>query len=233
MSKKIVLEMVSDLVCPWCWLGLRRMKAAIDMVPEVETEILFRPYQLDPTVPEDGVDYKTYMKGKFGSDIDDEAKVASKNRWAQMRAALEEYGQAEDIPFDFENMNMRPNTTNAHRLVHWAQGQGLGLKAKEALFTAYFKDHRDIGDTAVLADISGEIGLDADIVSDLLAGDADKATVAEEANLFMQMGVRGVPCFIGNRSIAVQGAETAEKIAKLIRATAAQLPEERGRAAPV
>lgn len=233
MTQKIVLEMVSDLVCPWCWLGLRRVKAAIDMVPEVETEILFRPYQLDPTVPAEGMDYKTYMKGKFGDAIDDEAKSASKNRWAQMRAALEDYGQAEGIPFDFENMNMRPNTTNAHRLVHWAQGQGKGMAAKEALFTAYFSDHRDIGDTEVLSDIAGEIGLDSEIVGDLLAGDADRNTVAEEANLFMQMGVRGVPCFIGNRSIAVQGAETSEKIAKLIRATAAQLPEERGRAAPV
>jgi len=229
MSQKIAIEMVSDLVCPWCWLGLRRLKAAIDLVPEVETEVLFRPYQLDPTVPEQGMDYKTYMKGKFGDDIDDEAKAASKNRWAQMRAALEDYGQAEGIPFDFENMNMRPNTTNAHRLVHWAQGQGKGLEAKEALFEAYFKDHRDIGDAEVLADIGEEIGLDRSIIADLLSGQADKDTVAKEAYLFMQMGVRGVPCFIGNRAIAVQGAESAENIAKLIRATAEQTPEDAAR----
>jgi predicted DsbA family dithiol-disulfide isomerase len=229
MSKKIAIEMVSDLVCPWCWLGLRRLRAAMDLVPDIETEILFRPYQLDPTVPEAGMDYKTYMKGKFGNDIDDEAKVASKNRWAQMRAALEEYGQAEGIPFDFEHMNMRPNTTNAHRLVHWAQGQGKGLDAKEALFEAYFKDHRDIGDKEVLADIGESIGLDRGIIADLLKGEADKDTVAREANLFMQMGVRGVPCFIGNRAIAVQGAESAENIAKLIKATAEQTPEDAAR----
>jgi len=229
MSEKIAIEMVSDLVCPWCWLGLRRLKAAIDLVPDIETQILFRPYQLDPAVPEAGMDYKTYMKGKFGSDIDDTAKAASKNRWAQMRAALEDYGQAEGIPFNFEHMNMRPNTTNAHRLVHWAQGQGKGLDAKEALFEAYFKDHRDIGDAETLADIGESIGLDRGIIADLLAGDADKDTVAREANLFMQMGVRGVPCFIGNRAIAVQGAESAENIAKLIRATAEQTPEDAAR----
>jgi len=229
MIKKISIEMVSDLVCPWCWLGLRRLKAAVDLVPEIETEILFRPYQLDPTVPEAGMDYKTYMKGKFGNDIDDEAKAASKNRWAQMRAALEDYGQAEGIPFDFEHMNKRPNTTNAHRLVHWAQGQGKGLDAKEALFEAYFKDHRDIGDKDTLADIGQSIGLDRGIIADLLKGEADKDTVAREANLFMQMGVRGVPCFIGNRAIAVQGAESAENIAKLIRATAEQTPEDAAR----
>lgn len=224
MSQTIEIEMVSDLVCPWCWLGLRRLKAATDLVPEIETKILFRPYQLDPTVPEAGVDYKTYMKGKFGTDIDGADKSASKNRWSQMRAALEDYGQAEDILFDFDHMTIRPNTVNAHRLVHWAQGQGKGIEAKEALFKAYFTDHRDIGDRAVLTDIGLEIGLDRGIIADLLKGESDTDTVAREANLFMQMGVRGVPCFIGNRAIAVQGAESAENIAKLIRATASGAP---------
>ena len=104
---------------------------------------------------------------------------------------------------------MRPNTTNAHRLVHWAQGQCKGLAAKEALFKAFFADHRDIGDKAVLADIAEEIGLDRSIIEDLLKGDADRDTIARETNMFMQMGVRGVPCFIGNRAIAVQGAQDA------------------------
>ncbi|MEL6324783.1 MAG: DsbA family oxidoreductase [Pseudomonadota bacterium] len=230
MTQKIALEMVSDLVCPWCWLGLRRLKAAIDTLPDIKTEIYFRPYQLDPTVPEEGMEYRAYMKAKFGPDAHEGSEHdASKNRWRQMRTALEEYGAAEGIPFDFDNIPKRPNTVNAHRLVHWAQGQGLGLAAKEALFKAYFTDHRDIGDKAVLADIAAEIGLDRDIVEKLLASEADKDKIAEESQLFMQMGVRGVPTFIGNRAIAVQGAETAEKLAKLIRATAAQLPEERGR----
>lgn len=224
MAEKITLEMVSDIVCPWCWLGLRRLKTAIDLVPEVEVEVMFRPYQLDPGVPDGGMDYKTYMKGKFGADSDDQAdkqaKAASKNRWMQMRTALEEYGAAEGIPFDFEHMTIRPNTTNAHRLVYWAQGRYKAMIAKEALFEAYFKDHRDIGDVAVLADIADEIGLDRSIVSDLFTGDADKDVVAAEANLFVQMGVRGVPCFIGNRKVAVQGADSAEKLAELIRTTA-------------
>lgn len=222
MTKTVAIEMVSDLVCPWCWLGLRRLKAATDLVPEVETEIWFRPYQLDPTVPEGGMDYRAYMRAKFGSDAHEGSEHdASKSRWKLMREALEEYGAAEGIPFDFDNILIRPNTMNAHRLVHWAQGQGLGVQAKEAIFRAYFADHRDIGDKVVLAGIGAEIGLDRKIVADLLESDADRDTVAREADLFMQMGVRGVPCFIGNRAIAVQGAETPEKIAKLIRATAA------------
>ena len=221
MAQKITIEMVSDLVCPWCWVGLRRLLTAITLVPEIDVEIAFRPYQLDPTVPEQGMDYKTYMKNKFGNDIDDPARAASKNRWAQMRNALEEYGAAEGIPFDFEQMKIRPNTVNAHRLVHWAQGQGKALAAKEALFTAYFKDHRDIGNLQVLTEIGAEIGLDKDIIADLFSRDADKDTIAREAQQFMQMGVRGVPCFIGNRKIAVQGAQSAEELAELIRTTAA------------
>lgn len=229
MTQKIAIEMVSDLVCPWCWLGLRRLKAAIALVPEIETEILMRPYQLDPTIPEEGTEHKAYIRAKFGPEADEGAEHSSKSRWKQMRTALETYGQDEGIPFKFDDIPMRPNTTNAHRLVHWAQGQGKGIAAKEALFTAYFTDHRDIGDKAVLADIAEEIGLDRAIVTDLLAGEADRDTVLEEANLFMQMGVRGVPCFIGNRSIAISGAESAEKIAKLIRATAEQSPQDTAR----
>lgn len=232
MTKAVAIEMVSDLVCPWCWLGLRRLKAAVELVPEVETEIWFRPYQLDPTVPEDGMEYRSYMRAKFGPETGGSDGDASKSRWKMMREALEDYGAAEGIPFDFDHIPMRPNTVNAHRLVHWAQGQGLGMEAKEAIFRAYFADHRDIGDKAVLADIGAEIGLDRDIVADLLGSDADRDTVAREADLFMQMGVRGVPCFIGNRAIAVQGAETPERIAKFIRATAARLPEERGTTGP-
>ena len=231
MTETVAIEMVSDIVCPWCWLGMRRLKAALDLVPEVTTEVYFRPYQLDPTLPEEGMEYKTYMRGKFGNEAFDGADhAASKNKWKMMRAALEEYGQAEGIPFDFDNIPMRPNTTNAHRLVHWAQGQGKGMEMKEALFAAFFSDHRDVGDKAVLADIAEETGLDRSIIEDLLAGDADRDTIARETNMFMQMGVRGVPCFIGNRAIAVQGAQDAETIAKLIRQAAEMKPEDAARA---
>lgn len=221
---KVAVEMVSDLVCPWCWVGLRRLKSALDMVPEIETELVFRPYQLDPTVPEGGMEYKAYMRAKFGSDPS-EAKDASKSRWGQMREMLETYGREEDIPFDFDGMAVRPNTVNAHRIVHWAQGQGKGLAAKEALFTAYFRDHKDIGDVVVLKEIAESIGLDGGLVADLLAGDADKAHVNQEYAFFQNMGVRGVPFFMGNRRVAVQGAETAENIAQMIRVAAEKSEE--------
>jgi len=214
------IEMVSDLVCPWCWVGLRRIKGAMALVPEIDVEILFRPFELDPSIPAGGTDYKAYMKSRFGSD-------QSRDRANQMRDALIQYGQEEDIPFDFERITWRPNSFDAHRLVHWAQGQSRGMEAKEALFEAYFSKGLDIGDHEVLVTIASEVGLDPNIVSDLLASDADVDTTRNEQNLFRQMGVSGVPTFIAHRQIAVQGAESSEKIARFLKTAAAQIPEER------
>lgn len=216
----LTIEMVSDLVCPWCWVGLRRLKSAIDLVPEIEVEILFRPFELDPSVPEGGVDYKEYMRQKFGSD-------AGKDRANTMRDKLIEYGKEEGIPFAFDKISRRPNSFNAHRIVHWAQGQGKGIEAKEALFHAVFADGRDIGDMDTLVDISRDIDLDPAIVGDLLKTDADIETVRNEQNLFRQMGISGVPTFIAHRNVAVQGAESAEKLARFLASSAQQMPAER------
>ncbi|GGB60592.1 MULTISPECIES: DsbA family oxidoreductase [Henriciella] len=218
---KLTIEMVSDLVCPWCWLGLRRIREAIDLVPEIEVELLFRPFELDPTIPEGGVNYRDYMAKKFGPETED-------SRWASMRQALIEYGESEGIPYRFNDLKHRPNSFNAHRLVRWAQGQGKGAEAKEALFSAYFEHARDIGNEDVLADIGEEIGLERDIVEKLLASDADVDETRKEEELFRQMGIGGVPTYIAMRRVAVQGAESAEKLAKFIRASAAQLPQQRG-----
>lgn len=214
------IEMVSDLVCPWCWVGLRRLKEAITKVPELDVEVLFRPFELDPTIPAGGTDYKAYMKAKFGSD-------QSRERSNQMRAALIQYGEEEGIPFDFDRITRRPNSFNAHRVVHWAQGQSLGLVAKEALFDAFFSKGLDIGDHEVLVTLAAEIGLDPNIISDLLAGDADVDTVRNEQKLFQQMGISGVPTFIALRQIAVQGAESSDKLARFLKTAADQMPQER------
>lgn len=213
------IEMVSDLVCPWCWVGLRRLKSAIELVPEIEAEILFRPFELDGIIPAGGTDYKSYMKQRFGSD-------QSKERANQMRDALIQYGEEEGIPFDFERITRRPNSFNAHRLVRWAQGQNLGLAAKEALFDAYFSKGLDIGDHEVLVTVAAKIGLDSNLVSDLLAGEADVETTRQEQDLFRQMGISGVPTFIAHRQIAVQGAESSEKLARFLKTAAEKAPSQ-------
>lgn len=225
----VTVEMVSDLVCPWCWLGLRRLQGAMALAPDIQVDLRFRPYELDPTIPAAGTDYKTYMTDRLGGTGEtDEAPERSKFR--AMREALEQYGAAENIPFDFAGITVRPNTFNAHRLVRWAQGQGLGIDAKEALFAAYFRDHRDIGKSEVLCEIAGEIGLDPAIVGDLLDRNADHDAVRAEQQLFLDMGIRGVPTYVGDRRVAVQGAESAEKLARFLRTLAAHQPAEHGTA---
>lgn len=217
---KLTIEMVSDPVCPWCWLGLRRIQTAIDMAEDVDVELLFRPFELDPNIPAGGVNYRDYMAKKFGPETED-------SRWAAMRQALIDFGEAEGIPYNFSQLRHRPNSFDAHRLVRWAQGQGKGAEAKEALFSAYFEHARDIGDHDVLTDLGQEIGLEREIIEKLLASDADVDTVREEEELFRQMGIGGVPTYIAMRRIAVQGAESAEKLAKFIEASAKQMPQER------
>lgn len=216
----VVIEMVSDIVCPWCWLGLRRIEEARRLAPEVEVQLLFRPYELDPTIPGEGVDYKAYMSNRVSSP-------ESRERMAMMRQALIDYGNAEDIPYRFDTLTHRPNSFDAHRLVRWAQGQGKGSAAKEALFRAYFNEARDVGDHGVLTDIARAIDLDTDIVADLLNSGADTEAVRAEAETFRQMGISGVPTYIANRRVAVQGAESAEKLARFIRHAASLLPQER------
>ncbi|MCA8906204.1 MAG: DsbA family oxidoreductase, partial [Hyphomonas sp.] len=185
----VVIEMVSDLVCPWCWLGKHRIETAISMVPDVNVQLLFRPYELDPTIPAGGVDYKDYMRKAFSSP-------EAKERSGAMRQALVDYGEAEGIPYRFDEITRRPNSFDAHRIVHWAQGQHKGGAAKEALFRAFFHDGRDIGDHGVLVDIARQIDLDPTIVADLLATDADVVTIRAEEKFFRELGIGGVPTFI-------------------------------------
>ena len=211
----LVIEMISDIVCPWCWLGKRRIEAAIAEAEDLDIQLLFRPFELDPEIPKEGVDYKEYMRARFGSDT-------GKDRANTMRQALIDYGEAEGIPYKFDSITRRPNSFDAHRLVRWAQGQEKGSAAKEALFEAFFRDGRDIGDHTVLVDIAAQIDLDKDIVEDLLPTDADVENVRQEANLFRQMGISGVPTYLASRRVAVQGAESVEKLVRFLRHAAEQ-----------
>lgn len=214
---QVSVDIVSDIVCPWCWLGLRYWDQARALVPEIQTETLYRPFQLDGAIPPGGVAYKDYMKKKFGDGPND--------RFKMMREHLEQAGPAAGITFRFSGIPMRPNTLNAHRVIRWAQGQDLGEAASERLHKAFFDDHLDIGDLAVLTQLSGEIGLDADIVASLLHSDQDSQAVLDEEQFYRRLGVQGVPCFIFNGQFAVSGAEAPEVLADAIR-QAASLPQD-------
>lgn len=199
--KLIQVDIVSDIVCPWCWLGSKYfLKAAKKTKHSVQ--LSWRPYMLDPTVPESGVPYGEYMKKKFGT--------GSNDRFKSMRDHLEKSAPAVGINFRFDEIPMRPNTLDAHRLIRWADGQGLGTAAAEALFKTFFDDLKDVGDKQVLSAIAGNIGLDSELVTELLDGDQDKNAVKEEIMFFRNLGVTGVPCFIYQGQFAVQGAQEPE-----------------------
>lgn len=219
-AKPVRIDLVADFVCPWCWLGWRNWIAAKKLAPDIRTEITWRPYELDPTLPVEGAPYRDYMKAKFaGSNAD---------HWKAMRTHLEAAGPGVGIDFRFDAITRRPNTINAHRLIRWARGQS-AKKADtvaEGLFAAFFRDGQDIGNADILTDIATEAGLDREIVADLLASDRDVADVKEEANFFRQLGVTGVPSFIFEGQFAVPGAAEPAVLADALKQAAALPPRD-------
>ena len=206
MGQPLLIDLVADVVCPWCYLGWRRVKSAVALRPDVEPLIVWRPYQLDPTLPEQGVDRKTYMAGKFKDAL----------KLKAVHTALVEAGAEEGIVFDFEAIALSPNTSAAHRLIRWAHGAGRQDAVVEALFSAYFTQGRDIGDPVVLADIGEAAGMDPVVILRLLSEGADKETIDREHAMAVQGGVTGVPFAIFGGKLAVVGAESPENIAQAI-----------------
>ncbi|MBC6403461.1 MAG: DsbA family oxidoreductase [Hyphomonadaceae bacterium] len=197
----IRVDIVSDIVCPWCWLGHEYFNRAA-LQSRHPVKLRWRPYMLDPGVPREGVPYRDYMKAKFGD--------APTSRWKVVRRHLETAAQDVGITFNFDGIITRPNTLNAHRLIRWAEGQGVADSAAQSLFEAFFKDNHDIGDTAVLTDIAGHVGLDTNLVNELLNRESDEEAVLEEIDVFRRLGVSGVPTFIYEGQLAVNGAQSAE-----------------------
>lgn len=205
-QQPLIIDVVADVVCPWCYLGWRRLKSAVALRPDVEAKLIWRPYQLDPTLPEAGVDRKAYMANKFKDP--DKLKA--------VHAALVEGGAEEGIAFDFEAIEIAPNTNAAHRLIRWALTAGVQDQVVEALFKAYFEEGLDTGDPMVLADIAEAAGMERLVVLQLLSEGADKEAVAREHAMAVQGGVTGVPFAIFAGKVAVVGAETPERIVQAI-----------------
>ncbi len=209
----VEVDIISDFVCPWCWLGYKQFLEAADKT-KPRPNLAFRPYMLDASVPEDGADYHEYMNAKFGEKPD--------SRFTAMKEQLEAAGPDAGIAFDFKAITRRPNTLKAHRLMRWAQGQDLGAACAENLFRAYMENGEDIGDVDVLCAIADKIGMDAELVRELLNSDKDKVDIQNEILFFRGLGVTGVPTFIYAGQMAVTGAQPPQTHRKVL-ADAAKL----------
>lgn len=202
------LEIISDTICPWCYIGKRRLDAALHLIgDEIAFDIRWRPFELNPDMPREGLDRMAYRSRKFGSW---EKSLALD---AQVKAA----GAGDGLDFHHERMAMTPNTLANHALIRLAGEADRQDVVVEALFKAYFTDGRDVGDADVLADIGAACGLDRAQVTAALTDDKLRADIKSEARAFAQGGVSGVPTVMLNRFILFSGAQAPELIAEGLR----------------
>ena len=204
------VDVVSDVVCPWCFIGKRRLEAALELVPDVAVEINWRPYFLNPWIPREGIDRQTYLETKFGS-VERYAVIAER---VVAAAALEGLLYASDA------MSRQPNTLDCHRLILWSRSATDPANMKQRLMELYFSEGADLTDSKTLIQAAVDCGMDGDLVRRLLASDADVDRIEGEANAAKEAGIDGVPCFIFGGSTIVTGAQSPEYLANAIERTA-------------
>jgi len=204
------VDVISDVVCPWCYVGKRRLEAALELAPELHVLVQWKPFRLDPTIPREGIGRRDYLEHKFGS-------VEAVQPMHDQLAAL---GASVGIDFRFDRIARSPNTVDAHRLIRWAAAEGVQDETVERLFLGYFTEGRDIGDPAVLAQVGGDAGLGQEVVDRLRSTD-DRAEVAAEIENAYRIGVSGVPCYIVERRYAIVGAQEPPILAQALSEIAA------------
>lgn len=214
----LTIDVVSDVVCPWCFVGKRRLEKALALTPDITTEIHWRPYQLAPDLPPEGKPRRQYMLDKFGDP----------ERIRQIHERLTGIGAEEGIAFDFDRIAVAPNTLNAHRLILWARSPDTQNRVVEALFTAFFIEGRNLADDAELVAIGESCGLDPALLAELFATDADVERTRREYFSAQKIGVTGVPFFIVAGRYGIAGAEAPETIAGAIRQAAAEAAAQAG-----
>ncbi|WP_171207362.1 MULTISPECIES: DsbA family oxidoreductase [unclassified Ruegeria] len=213
MTQTVKLDIMSDPICPWCYIGKTHLDKALAEIPNHPFVIEWHPFQLNPDMPQGGMDRREYLERKFGG----------KDGAVRAYAPVVEHAEKAGLTIDFEGMKRTPNTLDAHRLIHWAGIEGKQTAVIDALFKAYFVDARDIGDHEVLADIADSIGMDAAVVLKLLSSDADREDISNRDSHSRQMGISSVPTFIVANQHAVPGAQPPELWAKVITELMSQL----------
>ncbi len=209
------IDVVSDTVCPWCYIGKRRFDMAKTERPEIEIDVRWRPYQLDPTIPPEGYDRREYMDAKFG-----------KNRSKEVGDVIREAAAEAGITLAFEKITRSPNTFDSHRLIRWGASAGCQNEVVDILFRRYFEDGEDISDRKVLVDVATEAGMDHELVAYLLLHNKDADLVTAEANQARELGISGVPTFLFEGKFAVVGAQETSGYLRAIDKVHAKLSEQ-------
>jgi predicted DsbA family dithiol-disulfide isomerase len=218
----ITLDIISDPICPWCYIGKARLDQAIAEIGHNPFDVSWRIFQLNPTMPPDGMDRRAYLEAKFGGPQGAE-QVYSRIRQTSVESGL-------DIKFD--KIKRTPNTLDAHRLIRWAKDTGNQTAVVEQLFHRYFENGEDISDHEVLLDVAVASGMERPVVARLLAGDTDRDVLGEEEEAARNMGVSGVPCFVIGGRYVVNGAQDVATWKKVIAEIAESLATEAAQAEP-
>jgi predicted DsbA family dithiol-disulfide isomerase len=204
------VDVVSDVVCPWCFIGKRRLEAALALVPNVPVEVSWRPYFLNPWIPREGIDRQTYLETKFGSV----------ERYAAIAERVAAAAAMEGLVYARDKISRQPNTLDCHRLILWSRSATDPGHMKQRLMELYFAEGADLTDPQTLIDAAVDCGMDGDLVRRLLASDADVDRVENEANAAKEAGIDGVPCFVFGGRVIVTGAQSPEYLANAIERTA-------------
>ncbi len=212
---RLAIEVVHDLVCPWCYLGVRRLQRTLANRPDVAFELSWRPFLLNPDMPRAGMARADYVVRKFGGE----------ERARRLYGSIAEIGRIEGLMFRFDRIRRTPSSVDAHRLVRFGAPLGRGSALVEALFAAHFTQGRDIGDHQVLAAIAGECGLDPASASAFLYSDAEQDVIHAENLRAHRLGINGVPCFVVGGRHAIAGAQEPEVIERLLDVAIVEMEE--------
>ncbi len=201
----IKLDLISDPICPWCYIGKARLQQALEAAKQQPFDIEWRPFQLNPSMTTVGIDRREYLEHKFG-----------KERAVQFYMQIAEAAEASGLTVHFEKIKRTPNTIDAHRMIRWARPEGVQTPFVNSLFRRYFADGEDISEHNVLIDAAREVGMDDELAARLLKTDNDLEEVRREDAGFREMGVQGVPCFVIGGRYVVNGAQEADMWNKVI-----------------
>ena len=205
-QQPVRIDVVSDVVCPWCFIGKRRLEKALALKPDIPVEVHWRPYFLNDWIPREGISREDYLTKKFGSP----------ERYKGIAQRVSQAAAEEGLTYAIDKISRQPNTLDAHRLIRWAEGLGKSAEMKQKLMDLYFTEGADLTNHAVLVQAAADVGLEAEDVRAALASDQDVAQVEQEALSAKEAGIEGVPCFIFGGKLAVSGAQAPEYLADAI-----------------